>query len=54
VNAFAAWVLASKIVKLGAKVGQVLTVVNRLFFPPIHLAQSFAIVEGDLGLRGLP
>src|SRR5208282_1663493 len=41
-----AQILVPQIMKLGAKVGQVLTVGNRLFFLPIHLAQSLSIVEG--------
>jgi hypothetical protein len=40
----------SQVMELGAKVGQVLTVGDGLFFLPIHLAQSLAIVEGDLDL----
>src|SRR5216684_2083985 len=53
VSDFAARIAISQIVKLRAKVGQILTVVDRFFFLPIHLAQSLAIMEGDLGLCGL-
>jgi len=45
-------IVTAKIVELGAKIGQVLPVGDRLFFAPIYLAQSLAVVEGNFCLRG--